>query len=416
MQKDSRIWEEQYRLLRKELLQRLSEMPSAEDEEVRALVAEMVLMRSRITYLTIDERIRMERELFHSVRRLDVLQDFMDDREVTEIMVNGPDCIFIEKNGRVIRTEQRFSSAEKLEDVIRQIAGQCNRVINERMPIVDARLADGSRVNAVVAPAALEGPILTIRRFPEDPISMEDLIRYGSITEEAAAFLITLVEAGYSIIVSGGTSAGKTTFLNVLSGKVPQEERIITIEDNAELQIRGIPNLVRLEAKNANMEGAAEITIRDLIKSALRMRPDRIIVGEIRGGEAVDMLQAFNTGHDGSLCTIHANSCEDTVSRLETMVLMALPIPLPAIRKQIASGVDILVHLGRLQDRRRRVLEIAEIDGMEGENVTMHALFRYDPETERLEQTGNLRHTRKLIQAGRTIKSQEKRDEMHEQM
>ncbi|MDO4615354.1 MAG: CpaF family protein [Lachnospiraceae bacterium] len=393
-------WEEQYRLLRKELLHKLAGMPDAEDEEVRKLLGEMVLAHARTSYLSIDDRIRMERELFHSVRRLDILQDYLDDHEVTEIMVNGPDCIFIEKNGHVIRAEQSFSSAEKLEDVIRQIAGQCNRVINERMPIVDARLRDGSRVNAVVAPAALEGPILTIRRFPEDPITMEDLIRYGSITEEASSLLITLVRAGYSLIVSGGTSAGKTTFLNVLSGMVPKEERIITIEDNAELQIRGIPNLVRLEAKNANMEGAAEITIRDLIKSALRMRPDRIIVGEIRSGEAVDMLQAFNTGHDGSLCTIHANSCEDTVSRLETMVLMALPIPLPAIRRQIASGVDILVHLGRLEDRRRRVLEIAEIDGMDRDSVTMHALYRYDPESKSLERTGNLRNVRKLRQAG----------------
>ena len=281
-----------------------------------------------------------------------------------------------------------------------QVAGACNRVINEQNPIVDARLADGSRVNAVIAPVALNGPILTIRQFPDEPITMEALMEYGSITREAAHFLKKLVRSGYSIVISGGTSAGKTTFLNALSSFIPGSERIITIEDNAELQIQGIQNLVRLEAKMANFDENREVTIRDLIKSALRMRPDRIIVGEVRSGEAVDMLTAFNTGHDGSLCTIHANSCEDAVSRLEMCVLMGLDLPLPAIRRQIASGVDIIIQLGRLRDRSRRVLEISEVDGMEGGEVKLHSLYLWDDEVQVLRKNGDLKHRRKLVRSG----------------
>ncbi len=391
---------ERYRVLRAKLMEQLDTRGDAGDDEIRGMIDALVLESSRSDYLPIADRVSLGRELFASVRRLDILQDLIDDKKVTEIMVNGPGCIFIERDGRIRRWEKTFSSREKLEDVIQQIVGKCNRVVNEQNPIVDARLADGSRVNAVVAPIALDGPILTIRQFPEEPITMEKLIDLGSITEEAAGFLKSLVAAGYSMIIGGGTSAGKTTFLNAMSNFIPREERIITIEDNAELQIQGIANLVRLEAKNANLEGNREITIRDLIKSALRMRPDRIVVGEVRSGEAVDMLQAMNTGHDGSMSTIHANGCPDAVSRLETMVLMAFPLPLPAIRRQIASGVDILVHLGRLRDRSRRVLEIAEVDGLEDGDVKLNSLFRWDDRAGALLRTGTLIHTLKLERSG----------------
>ena len=389
-----------YRKLRKELMARLALAGEVTDKQIKEIITELVIDAGKGCYMTLETRSDISRELFYSVRRLDVLQDLIDDREVTEIMVNGPDCIFVERAGKLTRVKSRFSSPEKLDDVIQQIVGKVNRVVNESSPIVDARLPDGSRVNVVTAPVALEGPILTIRRFPEVPITMDKLIGCGSITGEAAAFLETLVRAGYSVIIGGGTSAGKTTFLNALSNYIPKTERIITIEDNAELQIQGVPNLVRMEAKQANMEGNAEITIRDLIKSSLRMRPDRIIVGEVRGGEAVDMLQAFNTGHDGSLCTIHANSTYDMLSRLETMVLMAFPLPLMAIRRQIASGVDILIHLGRLRDHSRRVLEIAEVDGVDGNEVRIHSLFSWNDEKETLEKTGELSHCLKLIRSG----------------
>ena len=386
--------------LREALMELLEVHSDAEDEEIRAMIDELVLTDAEKPRLTVNERLLIGRELFYSVRRLDILQDLIDDKSVTEIMVNGPDSIYVEQNGRIRRWNRTFTSREKLEDVIQQIVGKCNRVVNEQNPIVDARLMDGSRVNAVISPVALDGPILTIRQFPEDPITMERLIRSGSISAEAAQVLTTLVAAGYSMIIGGGTSAGKTTFLNALSNAIPGEERIITIEDNAELQIQGIGNLVRLEAKAANTEGGKSITIRDLIKSALRMRPDRIIVGEVRSGEAIDMLQAFNTGHDGSLCTIHANSCEDMLSRLETLILLANPLPLEAIRRQIASGADILVHLGRLRDRTRRVLEIAEVDGMKDGAVSLRPLYRFDDGAKELRKVGALKHTEKLERRG----------------
>ena len=392
-----------YRELRKILMSSLDERGELSDEEIRSIIDDLVLGFSHENYLTVSERNTLSRELFSSVRKLDILQELIDDKDVTEIMVNGPERIYVEKNGQMRLWERTFSSREKLEDVVQQIVGNCNRVVNERKPIVDARLSNGARVNAVISPIALDGPILTIRRFPDTPITMEKLIAIGSISEEASHFLQKLVEAGYSIIISGGTSAGKTTFLNALSNYIPKNERIITIEDNAELQIQGIDNLVRLEAKSANMEGNENITIRDLIKSSLRMRPDRVIVGEVRGGEAVDMLQAFNTGHDGSLCTIHANSAADSLSRLETMVLMAFALPLPAIRRQIASGVDILVHLGRLRDRSRRVLEIAEIDGYENENILLHPLYEWDGGRKSLVKMGELKHTGKLERTGVVI-------------
>ena len=388
------------------LLSRLDDMgvDTPCDKEIKEVIDEMLEEKSAF-HLSVKERLSLSGALFASVRELDVLQEFMDDPDVTEIMINGPDNIFIEKGGRLTRSKRTFRTGEKLEDVIQQIVGRCNRVVNERIPIADARLPDGSRVNAVISPVALNGPILTIRRFPREPITMEKLISYGTITPEADRFISTLVSSGYSIIVSGGTSAGKTTFLNVLSDRIPKSERIITIEDNAELQIRGIENLVRLEAKNANMEGNTEITIRDLIKSALRMRPDRIIVGEVRGGEAVDMLQAMNTGHDGSMSTIHSNSCFDTLSRLETMVLMAFPLPLPAIRSQIASGIDILVHLGRLKDNSRKVLEIAEVRGIKDSDIVLGTLFKYNPVSDTLERTGPLENTFKLERLGITIQN-----------
>ena len=394
---------ERFDSLREKLMDLLEEHGDAEDDEIRAMIDDLVLADSGERRLSVTERLNLGRELFYSVRRLDILQDLIDDKSVTEIMVNGPDCIYVEQNGKIRKWERAFTSREKLEDVIQQIVGKCNRVVNEQNPSVDARLSDGSLGNAVIAPIALDGPILTIRQFPEEPITMEKLIRSGSITREAAEDLRVLVAAGYSMIIGGGTSAGKTTFLNALSNAIPKEERIITIEDNAELQIQGIGNLVRLEAKSANTEGGRSITIRDLIKSALRMRPDRIIVGEVRSGEAVDMLQAFNTGHDGSLCTIHANSCQDMLSRLEVMVLMAFPLPLQAIRGQIASGADVLVHLGRLRDRSRRVLEIAEVTGMENEQVKLNSLYKWDDADRCFKKTGELQNTMKLDRRGLSL-------------
>ena len=374
----------------------LAALGDATDAEIRGHITDLILSESRRHYISMDERSRLAGELFAAVRRLDVLQDYIDDPDVTEIMVNGPETIFIEKNGRIEKSPKRFSSEERLLDVIRRIVGRVNRAVNEKSPIADARLPDGSRVNAVLPPASIGGPILTIRRFPREPIGMADLLKYGTLTDEAAEFLANLVRAGYSILIGGGTSAGKTTLLNVLAGCIPPRERLITIEDNAELQIRGIENLVRLEARQANMEENAEITIRDLVKSSLRMRPDRIIVGEVRGAEAVDFLQAINTGHEGSLSSIHANSCADMVPRLETMVLMAFPLPIPAIRRQIASGVDILVHLSRVRGGARRITEIAETDGCEGEEVRLRTLYSYDEDRDILVPREPFKHTRKL--------------------
>ena len=386
--------------LHRALMDSLDSGSDTNDAEIRNMIDRLILKDEDVKKLSLEERVRLGRDLFSSVRRLDILQELIDDKSVTEIMVNGPDTIFIERNGKICRSERTFATREKLEDVIQQIAGRCNRVVNERSPIVDARLEDGSRVNAVIAPVALNGPILTIRQFPEEAITMERLVRSGSLTEEAAVFLRTLSAAGYSMIIGGGTSAGKTTFLNALSNYIPKEERIITIEDNAELQIQGVPNLVRLEAKQANSEGLSEVTIRDLIKSALRMRPDRIIVGEVRSGEAIDMLQAMNTGHDGSLCTIHCNSCEDALSRLEGLCLLSNSsgqLPLPALRRQIASGVDLIIHLGRLKDRTRRVLEISETDGMADGELVLRKLFEWDDQAGELRKLRELKNRRKLV-------------------
>lgn len=393
---------ELFQELRALLMERLDLARELSDEEILEEIDDLILGRMREYCLSLKEKVQLRQELFHSVRKLDVLQELIEDETVTEIMVNGPDTIFVERAGKLTKWDKTFTSGEKLEDVIQQIVGKCNRVVNESMPIVDARLDNGARVNAVIRPVALNGPILTIRRFPDTPITMEKLIALGSLPSECAEFLAALVRARYSMVIGGGTGSGKTTFLGALSNYIPPDERLITIEDNAELKIQGIANLVRLEAKMANMEGAASITIRDLIKTALRMRPDRIIVGEVRGGEAVDMLQALNTGHDGSLSTAHANSASDMLSRLETMTLMGVDLPLEAIRRQIASGVDILIHLGRMRDKSRKVLEITEICGFENHEIKTRTLYRWQ-EGKGLVQTAELLNREKLVRAGVTI-------------
>ncbi len=363
--------------LKEKVIEKIDMSRLCEDDEVREIIDGIILEESTKYYISLSEKRRLSREIFHSIRRLDLLQELIDNNEVTEIMVNGTENIFVEINGRIQKWEETFRSKEKLEDVIQQIVAKCNRVVNEASPIVDARLMNGARVNVVLAPVALNGPILTIRRFPEKPIEMEDLIHIGSISREGADFLRKLVISKYNIIISGGTGSGKTTFLNALSEFIPKDERIITIEDSAELQIRGISNLVKLETRNANMEECKEISIRDLIRTALRMRPDRVIVGEVRGGEAIDMLQCFNTGHDGSISTGHANSAIDMLSRIETMALMGMDLPLTAIRRQIASGVDIVIHLGRIRDKSRKVMEIVEVTNYENGEITLNTIYRF---------------------------------------
>lgn len=382
--------------IRQELMRELDQEAEWSDVQILEKIDDLVLLRTRRSSLTVNEKEQLRKELFYSVRKLDILQELLEDDQVTEIMVNGYENIFLEKQGKRMRWDRKFVSKEKLEDVIQQIAGKCNRVINENFPIVDARLENGSRVNAVVYPVALEGPILTIRRFPDHPITMEWLLKQESITMEAAEFLERAVAAGYSILIGGGTSSGKTTFLNALSNYIPKDERIVTIEDSAELQIQGIDNLVRLEAKPANMEGNKEITIRDLIRTALRMAPDRIVVGEIRGAEAIDLLQAWNTGHSGSLGTAHANSSKDMISRVETMVLMGMSLPLEAVRRQIASGIDLMVHLGRQKDKSRKVLEITEVLGYENGEVKLQTLFQWDKDIRGLRKINALYHKEKM--------------------
>ena len=390
---------ETFQAIRDLLMEKLDMSREMTDREILDEIDQLILNRIRDSYISLNEKLQLRQELFYSVRKLDVLQELIEDETVTEIMVNGPDAIFVERGGRLGKWDKSFTSREKLEDVIQQIAGRCNRVINESMPIVDARLENGARVNAVISPVALNGPILTIRRFPDTPITMDRLIALGSLTCECARFLKALVRARYSIVIGGGTGSGKTTFLGALSDYIPEDERIITIEDNAELKIQGVENLVRLEAKMANMEGTVSVSIRDLIKTALRMRPDRIVVGEVRGGEAVDMLQALNTGHEGSLSTAHANSARDMLSRLETMTLMGVDLPLEAIRRQIASGVDILIHLGRMRDKTRKVLEITEVCGYEKNEIITRTLFRREEDLE-LVQVSELLNREKLARAG----------------
>jgi len=393
--------------LQQEVLERIDLTADITDEELLYVIDELLVEKSRENYISLQEKRRLRREIFNSIRRLDILQDLLDDPAVTEIMVNGTKDIFIEKNGVITRYDRRFESEEKLEDVIQQIVSQTNRAVNTSNPIVDSRLPDGSRVNIVLPPIAIDGPVITVRRFPENPITIDQLIEFQSITEEAASFMEKLVIAGYNIFISGGTGSGKTTFLNVLSNFIPQSERIITIEDAAELQIRNIPNLVRLEVRTGNTEGNIGISIRDLIKTSLRMRPDRIIVGEVRDEAAIDLLQALNTGHDGSFSTGHANSPADMLSRLETLVLMGADIPLMAVRRQIVSAIDIIVHLGRLRDRSRRVLEITEVLDLRNGEYFMNPIYAFVEKGEdknriigKLEKVGDLKYTEKLNRAG----------------
>ncbi len=385
--------------LRNAVLERLDYSREMEDEEVLSIIDDVIMIQEDSEIMPVSMKRRLREELFHSLRRLDILQEFVEKQEITEIMINGPNHIFIEKDGVLQKQEQGFESEEKLRDVIQQIVAGCNRVVNEASPIVDARLANGSRVNVVMNPVAINGPIVTIRRFPDKPIDMPELIAKNSISAEAAEFLKTLVKAKYNIFISGGTGSGKTTFLNVLSGFIPKKERVITIEDSAELQLQGLDNLVRLETRNSTAEGCREISIRELIRCSLRMRPDRIIVGEVRGAEAADMVTCLNTGHEGSLSTGHANSAEDMLARLETMILMGMAIPVEAIRRQIASGIDVLVHLGRLRDGSRKVLEIVElIDYAEGRFV-VNPLFAFAESGEENGRIlGNLRKEGELVQ------------------
>ncbi len=406
--------EELFDSIKSEILQ-FARFNELSDSELHDKIEKAVTERSEGLYLSISETFSAIEDIFSSIRGLGVLDEILGDDQVTEIMINGPDDIFIEKAGRLQKLEKTFESRERLEDIIQRIVGKVGREVNLSNPIVDTRLLDGSRVNVVMPPIALNGPIVTIRKFSKDPMTFEKLIRYGSVTPQIRDLLKELVEAKYNIFISGGTGSGKTTFLNALSNFIPGEERVITIEDSAELQIVGIPNLVRLETRNANSAGTGAITIRDLIKSALRMRPERIVVGEVRGGEALDMLQAMNTGHDGSLSTGHANSAEDMLSRLETMVLMgAEGLPLPAIRQQIESAVDIIVHLSRLRDKSRKTISISELNGIdEHGNIRLNTLFEFVEDKERtslnkvvgkLTRTDNpFINTEKLINAGKDV-------------
>lgn len=377
------------------------------DVELQELIYHVLEEQSKKEYIPLQEKAILGKDLYNAFRKLDLLQELIEDEEITEIMINGTDYIFVEKGGRIFSTDKRFASRDKLEDVIQQIVAGANRLVNEASPIVDTRLADGSRVNVVLYPVALNGPIVTIRKFPKKQLTMEELVALGAVSEEVVDFLKKLVLAGYNLFISGGTGSGKTTFLNALSQFIPKEERIITIEDNAELKIMGVENLVRLEARNANLEGTGAIPIRELIRSALRMRPDRIIVGEVRGAETIDMIQAMSTGHKGSLSTGHSDSPQDMLARLETMYLMGIEIPLPAIRRQIASAIDIVIHIGRLRDKSRKVLQIVEVLGYSQGEIQTQLLYEFQEGNEKKERvTGDwikiqeLTHKTKLFSAG----------------
>ena len=360
--------------VRRQVLEQMEGTREVSDEQLRMKISVQTGKYGQEHLLSLQERMKM--------RRLDVLQELMDYVDVTEVMVNGSGHIFYERAGSLYLWDKHFSSRERLEGVIQQIAAYTNKTVNEAEPIADTRLAEGSRVNIILPPASLEGPCITIRKFAQNPVTLKRLVELSSISEEIRKVMELLVSAGYNIFVSGGTGSGKTTFLNALSGAIPENERVVTIEDSAELQLFGVKNLVRLEARSANANGVGEITIRDLIRTSLRLRPDRILVGEVRGPEALELLQANNTGHDGGMSTGHGNSCKDMLSRLETMVLMGMDLPLPAVRGQIASGIDILVHLGRMRDRSRKVLQICEIDGVHGGEIRLHSLYQFEEEME----------------------------------
>lgn len=392
----------EYSFLRREVLSKLEPGIEMSADAIYEVIDSVMERRAGEQYMTLSEKLRLREQLFNSFRKLDILQELLDDPKITEIMINGPSDVFIEKNGRIIRWGGRFESSEKLENIIQQIVSRINRRVNTSSPIVDARLPDGSRVHVVLPPVALNGPVMTIRKFPE-PITMEKLISFGSISREAADFLSVLIRARYNIFVSGGTSSGKTTLLNALSNYIPSDERIITIEDSAELQITHIPNIVRMETRDANTEGKGRIDMSMLIKASLRMRPDRIIVGEVRDRSAADMLAAFDTGHDGSLSTGHANSARDMLTRLESMVLMGVDMPLEAVRQQIASAVDILVHLERMPDKSRKVTEISEVCGYGEGRIALRELYRYEGAENALVKKGELENRRKLQKSGLQI-------------
>ena len=378
--------------IRNNLINKFDLTRNLSDEEIYSFIDNEIIETSRQQFISLTDKERLRYILFNSIRGYDVLQELLDDQNITEIMINGPDDIFIERNGSLEKSEIHFSSPEKLQDIIQQIVSEANRRVNEASPIADARLYDGSRVNIVLNPVALNGPAVTIRKFPDTPLSMNDLIQFGTLIHETADFLHLLVLSGYNIFVCGGTGSGKTTFLNVLSDFIPSSERVITIEDSAELQLH-IPNIVKLEARQANTDGKNEITIRDLIRSSLRMRPNRIIVGEIRGAEALDMLTAFNTGHDGSMSTGHGNSPRDMLRRIETMVLMGVDMPVSSIKGQIASAIDIIVFLGRMRDHSRRVLEITEIADFTDNEIILNPLYIFKESGSTQKVTGSLQKT-----------------------
>lgn len=383
--------------LRQNVIEGIDMTREPQEEELHELIDRIIKQNTDDKYISINERWRLHKEIYDSIRGLGIIEELLADEDVTEIMVNGLHNIFVERKGKIEKAAGGFISESRLNDVIQQIVGKTNKRVNESSPIVDTRLADGSRVNVVLPPIAIDGAVVTIRKFPKEHITIKDLIRWESVTEEVANFLKSMVEAGYNIFVSGGTGSGKTTFLNVLSNFIPEDERVITIEDSAELQLCNVKNIIRMETRQANSEGNNEVTIRDLIKTSLRMRPDRIIVGEVRGSEALDMLQAMNTGHDGSMSTGHANSPKDMLLRLETMVLTGIDMPLAAIRAQIASALDIIVHLGRMRDKSRKVIEIDEVRDYTGDAIIVSPLYLFQESGEkdgtvqgRLEKTDNI--------------------------
>lgn len=403
-QRKRNVWIEE---IQEEILSEIDLSKEVEDDTLAEMIREILELHSSREFIPLKEKASIGRELFNTFRKLDIIQEFLEDEEVTEIMINGTEKIFVEKHGQLYEAERHFYSKKKLEDVIQQIVAGANRIVNEASPIVDARLPDGSRVNVVLSPTALNGPIVTIRKFPKEAVTMQQLVCWGALDEETAEFLKLLVKSKYNIFISGGTGSGKTTFLNALSEFIPEDERVITIEDNAELKIQGIRNLVRLEARNANVEGIGEITIQDLFKSALRMRPDRILVGEVRQFEAFSMIEAMSSGHPGSMSTGHANSPQDMLMRLETMILTGLNIPLLAIQRKIASGVDIIVHLSRFRDKSRKVAEIVEVLDCAEEGIRVNKLYEFVEESVssgkicgKLVKCGALTQREKLLAAG----------------
>lgn len=404
--------EELYKQIRHNVYQNLDIARNITDDELYSVIDSCIYDASRQKIISIRQKEELRNRIYNSIKKLDILQELLENPDITEIMVNGKDNIFYEKSGYIEKWNKHFDSEQKLADIAQRIAAMSNRMVNEACPIVDTRLEDGSRVNIVLPPVAMDGPIITIRKFYDKPLTIDRLIELGSITEEAAHFLEKLVKSRYNIFISGGTGSGKTTFLNVLSDYIPDDERVITIEDSAELQLHNIKNLVRLEARMANSEGNNAVAIRDLIKSSLRMRPDRIVVGEVRGAEALDMLQAMNTGHDGSLSTGHSNSPKDMLTRLETMVLMGMNMPVDAIRTQIASAIDIIVHLARQRDKSRKVVQIAEVGDYKNGEIELTPLFRFVEKGkgkdgrilgELVRQNADIKRTEKLKSAGITL-------------